>query len=45
MRPQKPSPISVEIVARSGKNFIRVKVVIPIAAIIVLISAASKFLR
>ena len=36
----KTSPISVEIVARSGKNFMRVKVVIPIAAIIVLISAA-----
>ena len=44
MRTLKPSPISVEIVARSRKKFLRVKVAIPIAAIVVLVSAASKFL-
>ena len=42
---QKTSPISVEIVARCGKKFFRVKVAISVAALIVLVSTVSKYLR
>ncbi len=45
MTDPKFSPISVEIVARGGKKFFRVKVAISVAALIVLVSTVSKYLR
>ena len=45
MTDPKFSPICVEIVARCGKKFFRVKVAISVAALIVLVSTVSKYLR
>ncbi len=43
MRNQNNSPISVEIVARFGRKFcVRVRVIVPIAALVLLISAVTK---
>lgn len=43
MHSNKHSPISVEIIARIGRKFcVRVRVMVPIAALVVLISTAIK---
>lgn len=45
MTRQNPSPISVEIIASCGRKFrFRLRLIVPIAALLVLISAVSKLL-
>lgn len=45
MNSRKDSPISVEIVARCGSKFcIRLRVIAPVAALIVLVSAVIKLI-
>ena len=42
MTPENDSPISVEIVARCGSKFcIRLRVIVPVAALVLLVSAVS----
>lgn len=44
MRSANHSPISVEIVARCGRNFIRIRVAIPIAAFVLIVSSVLNLL-
>ena len=44
MQARKRSPISVEMVARCGRNFIRIRVVMSIAALMLIVSSVLNML-